>query len=77
MLKLRQIKYDEQGNLTESIPCGTFKSYNAIGKRLRARGKVGEYWVLPSNMASIAAMKKIIVSKDKYGKQVKMDGSIY
>lgn len=77
MLKLRLQVKDDKGNLIGQRNCGQFRSYKDIGKYLHSKGKVGEYYVLPSNMSSIAAMKQITVSKDKYGKQVIMDGSVY
>ena len=77
MLKLLRQILDKDGNLIKSEPCGHFRSYANIGKRLHSKGKVGKYYVLPSNATGIASMREIIVTKDEYGKQVEMEGSIY
>lgn len=69
MLKL--ISLDEQRRI------GQFRSYVDIGKYLRRSGKAGVYYVLPDNAVSIASMRTITVTKDKYGKEVEMDGSVY
>jgi len=77
MLKLKRQILDEDGNLIKSEPCGHFRSYADIGKHLYSKGKVGKYYVLPSNAKGIASMREIVVTKDKYGKQVEMEGAIY
>jgi len=69
MLKLIRVDTKER--------IGGFRSYANIGKYLKRSGKVGVYYVLPNNAVSIASMRTIKVTKDKYGKQVEMEGAIY
>ena len=77
MLKLRHLQFDASGNVTDSIDCGSFRSYADIGKRLHSKGKIGSYYVLPSNMTTMAAIREITVTHDKYGIRVDIDGSGY
>ena len=77
MLKLKYQEFDQLGNLIKSVDCGRFRSYVDIGKHLRAKGRVGKYYVMPNNMTSLASMREIEVTKDKYGKQVIMEGAVY
>ena len=77
MLKLVKNTFDDGGNLTSIENIRNFRSYDAIGKWLQSKGQVGDYYVMPSNMTSLAAFRTIKVTKDKYGKQVEMEGAIY
>jgi len=76
MLKLRLLQFDEAGNLLSTINRGNFRSYANIGKYLQYRGAIGKYYILPSN-GSIASIREVTVTKDKFGKQVEMEGSLY
>ena len=75
-MKLRKLQL-EDGEVVAIDDCGNFRSYADIGEYLRRRGKVGRYYVIPNNLSSLAAIKEITVSYDKYGKEVIMDGSVY
>jgi len=77
MIKLKLQNLDDKGNLLNTTDCGNFRGYKDIGKYLYRRGKPGKYYAIPSNMASLAAIKEITVTRDKYGKQVEMEGSYY
>jgi len=76
MLKLKMLHF-EDGEVVAIDDCGNFRSYADIGKALHHRGKPGKYYVLPSNLSSLAAIREIEVKRDKYGKEVIMDGSVY
>ena len=77
MIKLKLQNLDEAGTLVSTTDCGHFRSYADIGKHLYWKGKPGKYYAIPNNMSSLAAIQEITVTRDKYGKQVMMDGSLY
>ena len=76
MLRLRLLQFDEAGNLVNTVKQGNFRSYADIGKYLQHRGSVGKYYILP-NGNSLASIREVTVTKDKFGKQVEMEGSLY
>jgi len=77
MIKLVLQNLDGEGNLTDTTHCGCLRSYKSIGKHLYHGGKPGKYYAIPNNIVSIAAISEITVTRDKFGKQVEMKGSIY
>ena len=64
---------------------GSFRSYIAIGKYLAEQGETGVYYAIPSNIKSIAGMKRIDVTKRweddedgaRYEREIIMEGSYY
>lgn len=77
MLKLKLLHFDSDGKLTSMTHCGQYRSYIDIAKHLKWKGKTGKYCVIPSRLSNIAPIREITVTKDKYGKIVEMEGSIY
>ena len=77
MIKLRLLNLDTKGNLVSFEECGNYRSYVDIGNYLRRRGKLGKYYAIPNNITNLAGIREINVTKDKYGKEVEMEGSIY
>ena len=76
MLKLRLLQFDEAGNLICTVKKGNFRSYADIGQYLQHKGAIGRYYILPGG-GSIASIKEIVVTKDKFGKQIEMEGNLY
>ena len=77
MIKLRLLNLDTKGNLVSFEECGTYRSYVDIGNYLRRRGKPGKYYAIPNNITNLVGIREINVTKDKYGKEVEMESSIY
>jgi len=77
MLKLKLQNLDDKGYLIDTIDCGTFRSYKDIGAYLYRRGRIGKYYVIPNNISNLGAIKEINVTRDKYGKQIEIQGSLY